>query len=191
LSSCTQLNRSMCTLSRYVHAYLRVCKTHAALGRAPSLCQSSQFLMFTNARGSLMFTNARVAPHRYNYYGKDFLTSGITGEPLSAYIFFGPVYVHHNAVVCEQPRGERCSLRFESLVPHGFYKGPRSIIHSMDPSYCIRLLSRVPLVLSSYCIRLLSRVPLGLLHPLVSLVRTERTSFALKRAHRTRLHLCE
>ncbi len=30
--------------------------------------------------------------HGYNYAGKDYLTSGITGEPLSAYIFFGPVY---------------------------------------------------------------------------------------------------
>ncbi|KAI9099999.1 hypothetical protein DFS34DRAFT_579045 [Phlyctochytrium arcticum] len=28
----------------------------------------------------------------YSYSGKDYLTSGITGEPLSAYIFFGPVY---------------------------------------------------------------------------------------------------
>lgn len=28
----------------------------------------------------------------YNYLGKDMLTSGITGEPLSAYIYFGPVY---------------------------------------------------------------------------------------------------
>ena len=28
----------------------------------------------------------------FNYSGKDFLTSGITGEPLSAYIFFGPIY---------------------------------------------------------------------------------------------------
>ncbi|KNC82092.1 DNA-directed RNA polymerase III subunit RPC2 [Sphaeroforma arctica JP610] len=30
--------------------------------------------------------------HGYNYTGKDFITSGISGEPLSAYIFFGPVY---------------------------------------------------------------------------------------------------
>ncbi|KAL7754483.1 DNA-directed RNA polymerase III complex subunit Rpc2 [Sorochytrium milnesiophthora] len=30
--------------------------------------------------------------HGYNYAGKDYLTSGITGEPLSAYIFAGPVY---------------------------------------------------------------------------------------------------
>ncbi len=28
----------------------------------------------------------------YNYLGKDTLTSGITGEQLSAYIYFGPVY---------------------------------------------------------------------------------------------------
>ncbi|KAG1686323.1 DNA-directed RNA polymerase III subunit RPC2 [Nymphon striatum] len=30
--------------------------------------------------------------HGYNYLGKDCLTSGITGEHLSAYIYFGPVY---------------------------------------------------------------------------------------------------
>jgi len=28
----------------------------------------------------------------FNYSGKEFVTSGITGEPLTAYIFFGPVY---------------------------------------------------------------------------------------------------
>uniref|UniRef100_A0A8C2K2T1 DNA-directed RNA polymerase subunit beta n=1 Tax=Cyprinus carpio TaxID=7962 RepID=A0A8C2K2T1_CYPCA len=28
----------------------------------------------------------------YNYQGKDYVTSGITGEPLEAYIYFGPVY---------------------------------------------------------------------------------------------------
>ncbi|XP_047141151.1 DNA-directed RNA polymerase III subunit RPC2 isoform X1 [Hydra vulgaris] len=30
--------------------------------------------------------------HGFNYAGKDFLTSGINGEPLSAYIYMGPVY---------------------------------------------------------------------------------------------------
>jgi DNA-directed RNA polymerase III subunit RPC2 len=30
--------------------------------------------------------------HGYNYSGKDCVTSGITGEPLSVYIFFGPVF---------------------------------------------------------------------------------------------------
>ena len=28
----------------------------------------------------------------FNYLGKDFMTSGITGEPISAYIFSGPIY---------------------------------------------------------------------------------------------------
>lgn len=30
--------------------------------------------------------------HGFSYTGKDLITSGITGEPLTAYIFFGPVY---------------------------------------------------------------------------------------------------
>lgn len=30
--------------------------------------------------------------HGYSYSGKDFVTSGITGESLPAYIFFGPIY---------------------------------------------------------------------------------------------------
>ena len=28
----------------------------------------------------------------YSYAGKDFLTSGITGEPLETYVYFGPIY---------------------------------------------------------------------------------------------------
>ena len=35
---------------------------------------------------------ADLVRHGFNYAGKDYLTSGITGEPLSAYIFSGPVY---------------------------------------------------------------------------------------------------
>lgn len=30
----------------------------------------------------------------FNYQGKDMLYSGITGEPLTAYIYFGPVSTH-------------------------------------------------------------------------------------------------
>jgi DNA-directed RNA polymerase III subunit RPC2 len=33
-----------------------------------------------------------LVAHGFNYSGKDYLTSGITGEALNAYIFFGPVY---------------------------------------------------------------------------------------------------
>ncbi|XP_065164885.1 LOW QUALITY PROTEIN: DNA-directed RNA polymerase III subunit RPC2-like [Atheta coriaria] len=33
-----------------------------------------------------------LVKHGFNYQGKDFFTSGITGEPLEAYIYSGPVY---------------------------------------------------------------------------------------------------
>jgi len=33
-----------------------------------------------------------LVEHGYNYAGKDYLTSGITGEPLESYVFFGPIY---------------------------------------------------------------------------------------------------
>lgn len=33
-----------------------------------------------------------LVQHGFSYSGKDYLTSGITGQPMSAYIFFGPVY---------------------------------------------------------------------------------------------------
>ncbi|KAL4232908.1 DNA-directed RNA polymerase III subunit RPC2 [Mactra antiquata] len=36
--------------------------------------------------------SADLIRHGYNYLGKDYVTSGITGEPLSAYIYFGPIY---------------------------------------------------------------------------------------------------
>ena len=28
----------------------------------------------------------------FSYAGKDMLTSGITGEPMEAYVYFGPIY---------------------------------------------------------------------------------------------------
>jgi DNA-directed RNA polymerase III subunit RPC2 len=28
----------------------------------------------------------------FSYGGKDMLTSGITGQPLEAYVYFGPIY---------------------------------------------------------------------------------------------------
>ena len=33
-----------------------------------------------------------LVDHGFSYSGKDFVTSGITGESLEAYIFFGPIY---------------------------------------------------------------------------------------------------
>jgi DNA-directed RNA polymerase III subunit RPC2 len=35
---------------------------------------------------------AILTAHGFSYSGKDMLTSGITGEPLTAYVFFGPIY---------------------------------------------------------------------------------------------------
>ena len=36
--------------------------------------------------------SADLIRHGFNYQGKDYLTSGITGEPLEAYIYNGPIY---------------------------------------------------------------------------------------------------
>ena len=36
--------------------------------------------------------SAALVAHGYHYGGKELLTSGITGEPLRSYVFFGPVY---------------------------------------------------------------------------------------------------
>ncbi|CAG9463203.1 unnamed protein product [Pedinophyceae sp. YPF-701] len=36
--------------------------------------------------------SAALVEHGFSYSGKDMLTSGVTGEPLEAYIFMGPVY---------------------------------------------------------------------------------------------------
>ena len=34
----------------------------------------------------------QMAQHGYNFLGKDMLTSGITGQQMAAYIYFGPIY---------------------------------------------------------------------------------------------------
>ncbi|KAK3098091.1 hypothetical protein FSP39_016018 [Pinctada imbricata] len=36
--------------------------------------------------------SADLIRHGFNYLGKDYVTSGVTGEPLEAYIYFGPIY---------------------------------------------------------------------------------------------------
>ncbi|KAF8890664.1 hypothetical protein BD779DRAFT_1516332 [Infundibulicybe gibba] len=42
----------------------------------------------------------------FSYAGKDMLTSGITGEPLEAYVYFGPIYYQMHA----RARGPRATL---------------------------------------------------------------------------------
>ncbi len=54
---------------------------------------SGQLQYGTCFGGSKVEDMSRILIERgFSYCGKDYLTSGITGEPLSAYIFFGPVY---------------------------------------------------------------------------------------------------
>ena len=58
--------------------------------------------------------------HGYSYCGKDYLTSGVTGEPLEAYIFFGPVYyqkLKHMVVdkMHARARGQRAELTRQPL----------------------------------------------------------------------------
>ena len=58
--------------------------------------------------------------HGYSYHGKDYLTSGITGEPLEAYIFFGPVYyqkLKHMVLdkMHARARGQRAELTRQPL----------------------------------------------------------------------------
>ncbi|RWS29282.1 DNA-directed RNA polymerase III subunit RPC2-like protein [Leptotrombidium deliense] len=51
----------------------------------------------------------------YNYHGKEMMTSGITGEPLAAYIFFGPIYYQ--------------KLKHMVLDKvHGRSRGPRAVL---------------------------------------------------------------
>lgn len=35
----------------------------------------------------------------FSYAGKDMLTSGITGEPLEAYVYFGPIYYQVGVII--------------------------------------------------------------------------------------------
>ncbi|CAD7700122.1 unnamed protein product [Ostreobium quekettii] len=46
----------------------------------------------TGLASSVAEISETLVAHGFNYCGKDFLTSGITGEPLQGYIFMGPVY---------------------------------------------------------------------------------------------------
>ncbi|KAI9315932.1 DNA-directed RNA polymerase III subunit RPC2 [Dichotomocladium elegans] len=60
-------------------------------GKAGVMCGKLQY--GTAFGGSKVEDMSRILIEKgFNYSGKDYLTSGITGEPLSAYIFFGPIY---------------------------------------------------------------------------------------------------
>ena len=53
----------------------------------------------------------------FSYAGKDILTSGITGEPLEAYVYFGPIYYQVRPWAPEVPYV--CVILLTALVsPH-------------------------------------------------------------------------
>ncbi|KAJ7279043.1 hypothetical protein C8J57DRAFT_1712962 [Mycena rebaudengoi] len=60
-------------------------------GKAGVLSGSLQY--GTAFGGSKVEDMSRIlVEHGFSYAGKDMLTSGITGEPLEAYVYFGPIY---------------------------------------------------------------------------------------------------
>jgi len=56
--------------------------------------------------------------HGFSYAGKDMLTSGITGEPLEAYVYFGPIYYQVSLVhpSCHKNRTHRLTSLTRNLV---------------------------------------------------------------------------
>ncbi|KAF8642935.1 hypothetical protein AX16_009323 [Volvariella volvacea WC 439] len=60
-------------------------------GKAGVLCGKLQY--GTAFGGSKVEDMSRILiEHGFSYAGKDMLTSGITGEPMEAYVYFGPIY---------------------------------------------------------------------------------------------------
>ena len=93
-------------------------------GKGGVLCRKRRYASaFGEDQGSAKSPNAisveecckTLVDYGYNYAGKDVLTSGITGEPLKAYIFMGPVYyqkLKHMVLdkMHGRPRGPRAQL---------------------------------------------------------------------------------
>jgi DNA-directed RNA polymerase III subunit RPC2 len=57
------------------------------VGHACSVCRND-----SNGRVQVEDMSKILVEHGFNYAGKDMLTSGITGEQMEAYVYFGPIY---------------------------------------------------------------------------------------------------
>ena len=68
--------------------------TTRLLNDAARVCVFSILFLFVQAFGGDRADDMGqlLVENGYHYSGKDYVTSGVTGEPLSAYVFFGPVY---------------------------------------------------------------------------------------------------
>ena len=51
----------------------------------------------------------------FSYAGKDMLTSGITGEPMEAYVYFGPIYYQVSSFVVIRDTRSAKSALFQRL----------------------------------------------------------------------------
>lgn len=54
-----------------------------------SLCSCNVLFLHTDQVEDM---SRILVENGFSYAGKDMLTSGITGEPLEAYVYFGPIY---------------------------------------------------------------------------------------------------
>jgi DNA-directed RNA polymerase III subunit RPC2 len=59
-----------------------------------------------------------LVAHGYHYSGKDYVTSGVSGEPLAAYVFFGPVYYQRlkHMVIDKMHARARCAPRAATYI---------------------------------------------------------------------------
>ena len=62
------------------------------------------------AGDSIEEVSAALIKSGYNYRGKDYITSGITGEGLSAYIFFGPIFYQKLKHMVRPARHSPCAV---------------------------------------------------------------------------------
>lgn len=68
-------------------------------GKAGTMCGKLQY--GTAFGGSKVEDMSRIlVENGFSYAGKDMLTSGITGEPMEAYVYFGPIYYQKLSAYC-------------------------------------------------------------------------------------------
>jgi len=70
---------------------------------------------FASSPKSVQAISDTLVLHGYHFGGKEFLTSGLTGEPVPAYIFFGPIYYQKLKHMVQDKM-------------HARHKGPRTVL---------------------------------------------------------------
>lgn len=70
---------------------------------------------FASTPTSVQAISDTLVLHGYHFGGKELLTSGMTGEPIPAYIFFGPIYYQKLKHMVQDKM-------------HARHKGPRTVL---------------------------------------------------------------